>query len=143
MPALFFMKEGHSQTGAYLSRFYYNTKIDSQCVTEKDYILNPWWVTGFCDAESSFSVSIQKSNSTVIGWTIAPCFIITLHKKDLELLKAIHKFFNYSGHINVGVNRVDYKVRPRKDLAIVIEHFKQYTLHTSKMVNFVYFCKIF
>lgn len=69
-------------------------------MTEKDYILNPWWVTGCfspknsCDAESSFSVSIQKSNSTVIGWTIAPCFIITLHKKDLELLKANHKIFN-------------------------------------------------
>ena len=43
----------------------------------------------------------------------------------------------------MGVNRVDYKVRSRKDLAIVIEHFKQYPLHTSKMVNFVYFCKIF
>lgn len=43
----------------------------------------------------------------------------------------------------MGVNRVDYKVRYRKDLAIVIEHFKQYPLHTSKMVNFVYFCKIF
>ena len=26
-----------------------------------DKFLNPWWVTGFCDAESSFSIFIQKS----------------------------------------------------------------------------------
>lgn len=29
--------------------------------------LNPWWITGFCDAESSFTVSISKSPSTKIG----------------------------------------------------------------------------
>lgn len=32
-----------------------------------DKILNSWWVTGFCDAESSFSMFIQKSQSGLIG----------------------------------------------------------------------------
>ncbi len=105
--------------------------------------LYPCWLTGFCDAESCFTVSIQKSKSSAIGWTLAPCFIITLHNKDLELLKAIHKFFKYSGNITVGVKRADYKVRSRKDLSIIIEHFQQYPLYTSKMVNFFLFCKIF
>ncbi len=47
--------------------------------------LNPWFVTGFADAESSFSMSVFKSKTAAIGWTIEPCFIITLHKKDIEL----------------------------------------------------------
>jgi len=50
--------------------------------------LDPLWGTGFTDAEGSFSMSIEKSKTHAIGWTIAPCFIITLHKKDIELLKA-------------------------------------------------------
>lgn len=55
--------------------------------------LNPYWVTGFTVAEGSFSMSILKSKTAAIGWTIEPCFIITLHAKDLELLKAINEFF--------------------------------------------------
>lgn len=47
-------------------------------------LLNPWWVTGFCDAESSFSMFISKSNSSIIGWTVSSCFNITLHIRDLE-----------------------------------------------------------
>lgn len=106
-------------------------------------ISNPWWVTGFCDAESGFTMSIQKSNSTAIGWTIAPCFIITLHAKDLKLLKLIRKFFKEVGNITTSGDFVHYKVRSRKDLSIIIEHFNKYPLHTSKMISFVYFTKIY
>ena len=57
------------------------------------YELQPWWITGFCDAESSFSMFISKTKNTVIGWSISPCFNITLHIRDLELLKKIQIFF--------------------------------------------------
>jgi hypothetical protein len=41
------------------------THIDkSSANLNSDYRLNPWWVTGFCDAESSFSMFITKSNTT-------------------------------------------------------------------------------
>ena len=55
--------------------------------------LSPWFVTGFADAESSFSMSVFKSKTAAICWTIEPCFIITLHKKDIELLNKIQLFF--------------------------------------------------
>jgi hypothetical protein len=37
---------------------------------------------------------ISKSNFTTIGWTVSPCFNITLHIRDLDTLKAIQMFFN-------------------------------------------------
>ena len=58
-----------------------------------DIKLNPWFVTGFADAESSFTMSVFKSKTAAIGWTIEPCFIITLHIKDIELLNKIQLFF--------------------------------------------------
>lgn len=88
--------------------------------SKKKHTLNPNWVTGFCDAESSFSVSIIKTKTTIIGWSVSPCFIITLHVKDLELLKTIKKFFNEAGSINISENFAHYKVRSRKDLSIII-----------------------
>lgn len=70
---------------------YYSTNKE---IIYKVYILNPWWVTGFVDAEGSFSMSIIKSKTAAIGWTIEPCFIITLHVRDLELLYYIKNFFS-------------------------------------------------
>lgn len=125
------------------NRVYFNLNLHLQSNDNLIDILNPWWVTGFCDAESSFTMSIQKSNSTAIGWTIAPCFIITLHAKDLKLLKLIRKFFKEVGNITTSGDFVHYKVRSRKDLSIIIEHFNKYPLHTSKMISFVYFTKIY
>ena len=121
----------------------FRSNLSSQSNVNLTKNLNPWWVTGFCDAESSFSMSIMKSKSTAIGWTISPSFIITLHLKDLELLKTIKKFFNDAGSINISGNFVHYKVRSRKDLPVIIEHFHKYPLCTSKLVNFMIFTKIY
>ena len=96
----------------------------------------------FCDAKSSFTISILKSKTSAIGWTIAPCFIITLHLKDLELLKIIKNFFGV-GSITISGNSVHYRVRSRQNLLIIIEHFNKYPLHTSKMINFMYFTKVY
>nr|QPC56065.1 LAGLIDADG/HNH endonuclease [Ophiocordycipitaceae sp.]QUT09499.1 LAGLIDADG/HNH endonuclease [Ophiocordycipitaceae sp.]QUT09527.1 LAGLIDADG/HNH endonuclease [Ophiocordycipitaceae sp.]QUT13257.1 LAGLIDADG/HNH endonuclease [Ophiocordycipitaceae sp.]DAJ12167.1 TPA_asm: LAGLIDADG/HNH endonuclease [Ophiocordycipitaceae sp.] len=46
----------------------------------------PWWVTGFVDAEGCFAMSIFKSSTAKIGWTIEP---ITLHVRDVEFYKKL------------------------------------------------------
>lgn len=56
--------------------------------------LDPFWVTGFTDATGSFSMSIEKSKTHAIGWTIAPCFIITLHKRDRKIDNLIRELSN-------------------------------------------------
>lgn len=104
--------------------------------------LNPWFVTGFADAESSFSMSVFKSKTAAIGWTIEPCFIITLHKKDIELLKKIQLFFGVGSVSTIGSKTARYRARSRKDLQVIITHFENYPLQTTKFINFLSFCKI-
>lgn len=55
--------------------------------------LNPNWVSGFGDAESSFIISITKDTRYKSGWFVKPSFRIALHQKDLNLLKRIQTFF--------------------------------------------------
>lgn len=66
-----------------------------------------------------------------------------MHSKDLELLKTIQSFFKGVGSITISGNSAHYKVRSRKDLLIIIEHFNKFPLHTSKMINFMYFTKVY
>jgi hypothetical protein len=55
--------------------------------------LPAYWVTGFSDAESSFSVRIAETTRKA-GWRIMPIFSIELHIRDLSILKKIQVFFN-------------------------------------------------
>ena len=107
-----------------------------------DIKLNPWFVTGFADAESSFTMSVFKSKTAAIGWTIEPCFIITLHIKDIELLNKIQLFFGVGSVSTTGNKFARYRVRSRQDLKVIIAHFEKYPLQTSKFINFMSFCKI-
>lgn len=56
---------------------------------ERPFKLNPYFVTGFCDAECSFTVRVEKSQGYRTGWGVNPVFQITLHEKDLKLLSII------------------------------------------------------
>lgn len=91
--------------------------------------------------EGSFSMSIIKSKTAAIGWTIEPCFIITLHVRDLELLYYIKNFFSVGSVSIVGIY-ARFIVRSRSELKIIIAHFNKYPLQTTKVVNFIYFCEI-
>ena len=57
--------------------------------------LDPWFVTGFCDGEASFSVSIyiDKRIKGRVGWVVKPSFQISLHSRDMKLLLQMQKFF--------------------------------------------------
>lgn len=104
--------------------------------------LNPWFVTGFVDGEGSFSMSIFKSKTAAIGWTIEPCFIITLHKKDIELLNKIQSFFGVGTVSTFGEKTARYRVRSRDGLQVIVSHFYKYPLQTTKLKNFFSFCNI-
>lgn len=49
--------------------------------------LDPYFVTGFSDAESFFSININKHNKTKLGWQVQLRFGIELHTRDIFLLK--------------------------------------------------------
>lgn len=83
-------------------------------------------------------MSILKSKTSAIGFSIEPCFIITLHVRDLNLLKAIQEYFKV-GSVSVVGKDARYRVRSRTDLKVIIDHFKEYPLQTFKAINFALF----
>ena len=68
--------------------------------------LDPWFVTGFCDGEASFNVSIyiDKRIKGRVGWSIKPSFQISLHSRDIKLLLQLQEFFA-CGSIVIKNNR--------------------------------------
>lgn len=88
--------------------------------------LNPNLVTGFVDAEGSFSIRVYEQAGKT-GWGVLPSFNLHLHSKDLPLLYSIRYFF--------GVGRVfcyedeksaKYIVSKMSDLTnVIIPHFEK------------------
>jgi hypothetical protein len=107
--------------------------------------LNPWFVTGFTDAEGTFTVVIVKNNNLKVGWRILPKYQICLHARDYELLLHIQQFFGGIGYIHkpkTGNNKnlAYYTVSNVKELTnVIIPHFMNYTLLTQKAEDFRWF----
>jgi len=118
-------------------RFYTTLKDVSNevCLSEK---LNPDYVTGFCDGESSLQLLIQKSKKHKNGYSVSLRFAILLHTKDLELLKKIKSFFGV-GYITTleKYNSSYFHVSSQKELKIIIDHFNKYPLSTKKQFDFL------
>ena len=68
----------------------YNTIISRKPIISSS--LNPWFLTGFSDAESSFSILIQPNVKYKTKWRVKAVFAIGLHKKDIYLLKIIQAY---------------------------------------------------
>lgn len=102
--------------------------------------LCPYWVTGFCDAESSFSLRIAKNSSRKSGWRVLPIFIIELDSKDIILLKRMQEFFGV-GIVSIRKNGMAvYYVQSFSDLThVIIPHFKNYPFLTQKKADFILF----
>jgi len=105
--------------------------------------LNPNWVCGFVDGEGTFYVDINKHPEMSAGYQVLPEFRIVQHKRDIQLLHALKKFF---GCGVVRVNHDDrYELRIRKlDTLMnkVVPFFEKYDLHTKKKIDFIKFKKI-
>ena len=96
--------------------------------------LNPWFITGFIDAEGSFIISIIKTPRFNTGWEIQAMFSISLHKKDLSILQKIQAYFGGAGSITKErEDSLHYRVRSTLDLTnVIIPHFEKYPLITQK-----------
>lgn len=108
-------------------------------------ILNPYFITGFSDAEGCFAIGLTKDSKRKTGWIISLEFVILLHGKDRALLEAIQCFFSGVGSIvkGGGGNGIAYKVRSINDLTIVMDHFDEYPLITQKYSDYKLFKQAF
>lgn len=89
--------------------------------------INSIWISGFVDAEDSFSISFYERKQLKTGWGVTPSFQIELHNRDLNLLIRIKSFFGDVGTIHTKKNRnmVIYQVRKLNEITkTIIPHFE-------------------
>ena len=113
--------------------------------TDRKITLNPLFVTGFSDAESSFVVIILKNPRYKIGWNVQARFQIKLHEKDRALLVLIQNYFQDIGYISKINNKstVEFRVSDITSLKnIILPHFDKYPLLTNKYQDFIIFKQI-
>ena len=68
-----------------LNKHYYSTLAK----TNLNHKLNPWFITGFTDAEGCFSFGIKPDANSKLKWRTSPLFVIKLHIKDIAILELI------------------------------------------------------
>jgi hypothetical protein len=116
------------------------SKIQLMVASNKPKSLDPWFITGFTDAEACFSVNFSENKKLKLGWRVQPNFRIELHTKDLDLLKSIQLFFKDIGEFGVNSTResVFFQVRNLDDLVnIIIPHFDKYPLQSVKSIDYL------
>ena len=97
--------------------------------------LDPDYVSGFIDAEASFTTVVYYKNR----WCVNSVFKISLHKK--ELLNSIQAFFGV-GRVT-GSDNADYRVEKISDLAdYIIPHLDKYPLISKKKADYELFKRI-
>ena len=106
-------------------------------------VLNPWFLSGFTDAEGCFSIGIRPDAKLKIKWRVLPVFIIKLHKKDLSILEDIKKTLHIGKIRKSGENCVQYVVESFKELQVIVNHFDKYPLVTAKVTDFLLFKQCF
>lgn len=101
--------------------------------------MNPWFVTGFSDGESCFTLSVVRNNERKVGWRVSYCFQITIHKKDLVLLEQIQSYFLVGSITKHRYESIHYRVQSVENLIVIVNHFDKYPLITQKWVDYQLF----
>lgn len=98
--------------------------------------IDPWWVTGFCDGEASFTFSRSNAN-------VALYFAVKLTATDTPILVRLQEYFGVGKIYNVkarapsgkgGATKTAslYRVTKHDELPYVTRHFDAYPLQTQK-----------
>lgn len=100
-------------------------------------MLDPWFVTGFCDGEAAFTYSRAGGAYNIY-------FSIRERENNRVIVEEIYKFFRYAGSIyrekgasppkNNGFvqSSVYYRVSRIRELLNIIKHFDRYPLQSRK-----------
>jgi hypothetical protein len=93
-----------------------------------------YYLAGFADGESSFSVAIIKHPTQKIGWMINPCFQVYQHEKHREILEVYKEVFQEGSiYRKSGTHLVlNYSIDSQRGIIEkVIPFFDKYPLITK------------
>mgnify|MGYP002711996048 CR=1 FL=1 len=117
-----------------------------QILMKTSELLNPYYVTGFTEADGCFYVSIYREPKAKIGFRIVPVFYITQDLASEQVLYAIHHTIAPSepGKFTKRFqdNTLTYSLRGVQACKSVIAHFDKYPLLGEKQNNFMIFRSI-
>lgn len=104
----------------------------------------PWFISGFTDAEGCFLVLVRKSPKNKLGWRLEANFSINLHVRDIELLRLIQAYFGGVGRIGKERNNCrDFTIGSLDQIITkVIPHFDKYPLKTNKYADYLLFKQV-
>nr|YP_009709998.1 putative LAGLIDADG homing endonuclease [Coleochaete scutata]QFU80103.1 putative LAGLIDADG homing endonuclease [Coleochaete scutata] len=99
--------------------------------------LNPYYLSGLVDGDSSFSVRFRKNRS------IKPAFTLGLEGDNQQLLLQVKKYFACGKIYQIKPTFWRYQVSDLHSLQTkIIPHFKLYPLHTFKRNHFWLFARV-
>ena len=139
-----FIYRACSSTRSYSTHIHNHISSDAE-QNKEQVSLNPWYVTGFCDAELCFHIQVVESSSYRLGWKVNTQFSLHVHKKDLALIYKIQAFFGEdsilpTGSFSIGTDAVSFKVVSNSDLVHkILPHFDKYPLLTQKRYDYILF----
>jgi LAGLIDADG endonuclease len=105
--------------------------------------LNAQWVVGFVDGEGCFFVGIGPDPQMSCQFQVLPEFLVVQHRRDVQLLHALKKFFGCGVVRRNRPDRMAYRVRGLDHLSErIVPFFEQHPLKSKKRVDFARFRKI-
>lgn len=105
------------------------------------------WVVGFVDGEGCFRASIINNQSIKNKIQIQIEFVVTQHKRDVQILYALKTFFGCE-QVSLlkspeSTNCCRYRVRKLDSLLDkIIPFFEKHNLKTKKHIEFIRFRKL-
>ena len=105
--------------------------------------INPWFLTGFIDAEGSFQISIRQDKKYKTNWRTSVTFQIKLHVKDISLLNNIKNSLGIGTITLHNKNTANFNIYSINEIQVLVNHCVKYPLITAKYSDFLLFKQAF
>lgn len=133
-----------NQINIYTIRYYSSNTVQHCDRGNYNMVMNPWYLTGFVEAERCFTLGITRNNKCKTGWSIQLFFQIDFFfEKDKYLLDQIKNYFDDGKIYKHSTQCIIYRVLSIKDLQVIIDHLVKYPIITQKLADFNLFNQAF
>jgi len=106
-------------------------------------IMNPYWFSGFVEAEGCFSVVIFKNKTSKLGEAVKLSFILTQSIRDESLIKSLIEYLGCGNTSLDSRGTIDFKVTNFSSIKdIIIPFFIKYPLIGNKNLDLSDFSEI-